>query len=200
MDRRTRILLVVGLAAVLFTAGLVYMNSASAQSSPNAITLPERWSYSAEFMCGFQPDKGAPPIEPGVKMGNYATVVNFFNPTASAVDISKRIVLMTPEQYPTTAFNKPTKRFNEKLPSNRALGVDCKEVVNLLTQNGTPPAAGVTMIAGYLIVESSIGGKVAAQLDVVATYTTATAPDTPVNSLEVVPINGRLLPAGTWPF
>ncbi len=199
MDRRTRILILIGLAALLFTFGMAVMNEALAEGASPAVTLTARTAYTAKFMCGFQQDTPAPPAEPGVKPGNYATVVDFFNPGPKTVNITKRVVLMTRENYPTTATTPPTKRFAEKLMSNGALGVDCKEIVNLLTQNGTPPGPAVTYITGFLIIESSLG-TVAAPLDVVATYTTAADPASRVNSIEVVPITGRALAAGTWPF
>jgi hypothetical protein len=135
-----------------------------------------------------------------VKRGNYATVINLHNPWATDVAIQKKVALAAPERYPNTALVPPTKRFQDKLPSDHAMSIDCQEIVNLLTLNGTPPAA--PFIEGFVVVDSYLpaGTTGASDLDVVAVTTTAPSPTTNVNSHEVVTVPGRRLPAGTWPF
>ncbi len=200
MDRRTRILIVIGLGALLLTLGVAVMNRAAAQGvDAAATTLPDRWEYTAKFACGFQDATGNPPGEPGVKLGNYATSINFFNPAATKLVIWKRVVLLSREEYGKTILIPPTKRFKEGIPSNNAIGVDCTEIVNLLILNN-PAYKPPLFIAGFVTIESSASAQGPAEaLDVVATYTTAVDPKAPVNSLEVVPITGRRLAAGTWP-
>jgi len=170
------------------------------------ITLPARWEYAAKFVCGAQmsPTSG-PPSEPPVKMGNYATVINIHNPAAKTVTLQKKVALAAPETYPQTTLIDPTKRFADKLTSDHTMSVDCREIVNLLTQNGTPPVG--SFIEGFLVVDaylSTTGANTAAVLDVTAVTTTSntSTAGTPaqVTSHRVVTVPGRSLRAGTWPF
>lgn len=178
-------------------AGMIFVNCAVAQP----ITLPARVSYAAKFVCGFsQATTTAPPSEPAVKRGNYATVINIHNPWATDVSIMKKVALAAPERYPNTVLVPPTKRFQDRLISDHAMAVDCQEIVNLLTINGTPPAG--TFIEGYVVIDSFFptGATGSADLDVVTVTSTAPSPTTTVNSHEITPVVGRKLPAGVWPF
>jgi hypothetical protein len=137
-----------------------------------------------------------------VKKGNYATVINIHNPNANTVAILKKVALAAPERFPTTQLIPPTLRFKDSLPSDHAMSVDCTEIVNLLTQNGTPPAA--PFIEGFLVIDA-IGPagtptNVQPELDVVTVSTTATDATSAVNSHEVTAVQGKQLPAGTWAF
>jgi hypothetical protein len=188
--------------------------SASLTSLVAQTTLPARSSYAAKFVCGVSniPTQN-PPSEPAVKRGNYATVVNMHNPNNRDVVIKKRIALGAPERYqlvPPTTLIAPTKRVDDKLPSDYTMYVDCAEIVNLLRQNGTPFSG--TFLEGYVLIESfyaaSFGTATDAELDVVTVTTTAqlaaASPagglgDNGVNSHEVTPVTARKLPAGTWP-
>jgi hypothetical protein len=177
--------------------GMIFVSCAVAQP----IQLPARVSYAAKFLCGLsQGATTAPPSEPAVKRGNYATVINIHNPWATDVSIMKKVALAAPERFPNTALVPPTKRFQDRLPSDHAMSVDCQEIVNLLTLNGTPPAG--TFIEGYLVIDSFFptGATGSADLDVVAVTSTAPSTTTSVNSHEIVTVPGRRLPAGTWPF
>jgi hypothetical protein len=175
-------------------------------------TLPARSSYAAKFVCGVSniPTQNSP-SEPVVKRGNYATVVNMHNPNNRDVVIEKRISLGAPERYqstPPTTLIAPTKRVEDKLPSDYTMYVDCAEIVNLLRHNGTMFSG--TFIEGYVLIESfyaaSFGTATDAELDVVTVTTTAQLAassagvgDNGVNSHEVTPVAVRKLPAGTWP-
>ena len=114
------------------------------------------------------------------------------------------MALAAPETYPNTRLIDPTKRFQDLLTSDHVMSIDCKEIVNLLTINGTPPSA--SFIEGFLVVDSSFpppATATAAALDVVVVTTTsdAVAGALPqVSSHDVVTVPGRSLPAGTWPF
>ena len=172
-----------------------------AQTGPAAYTLPARISYAAKFVCGLSKTAtNAPPQEPQVKNGNYATVINIHNPWPSTVVLLKKVALAAPEKYPQTVLIPPTRRFQDKLPSDHGMSVDCTEIVNLLTLNGTPPTG--TFSEGDLVIDSSFGTGAAnsAALDVVAVTTTSDDVGMPVNSHEIVTVPGRSLPAGTWPF
>jgi len=189
------------LAGVALSAG-----PAQGTSQPDAsITLPARWEYAAKFACGVQSTPTtSPPVEPPVKVGNYATIVNIHNPWATSVILQKKVALAAPETYPNTRLVDPTKRFQDSLTSDHVMSVDCQEIVNLLTLNGTPPTS--TFIEGFLVVDSYFpppANSTAAALDVVAITTTsdAIAGAVPqVTSHDVVNVPGRSLPAGTWPF
>ena len=107
--------------------------------------------------------------------------------------------------YPQTTLIDPTKRFADKLTSDHTMSVDCREIVNLLTQNGTPPVG--SFIEGFLVVDaylSATGANTAAVLDVTAVTTTSntSTAGTPaqVTSHRVVTVPGRSLRAGAWPF
>jgi hypothetical protein len=178
-------------------AGMIFVHCAVAQP----ITLPARVSYAAKFVCGLsQAATTAPPSEPAVKRGNYATVINIHNPWATDVSLMKKVALAAPERFPNTALVPPTKRFPDRLPPDHAMSVDCQEIVNLLTLNGTPPAG--TFIEGYVVIDSfsPTGATGSADLDVVAVTSTAPSTTTSVNSHEITTVPGRKLPAGTWPF
>lgn len=190
----------------LLAAGASGATPAQGTSDADAsITLPARSEYSAKFVCGTQTSPTtAPPNEPPVKTGNYATIVNIHNPWASTVTLQKKVALAAPEVYPNTRLVDPTKRFQDQLTSDHVMSVDCKEIVNLLTLNGTPPTS--SFIEGFLVVDSYFSpaaSSTAAPLDVVTVTTTSdivpgAVPQ--VTSHDVVIVPGRNLPAGTWPF
>jgi hypothetical protein len=175
-----------------------------ANAQPVPITLPARWSYAAKFVCGLSPlvtNPGSVPKEPPVKKGNYATVVNIHNTSAADVTILKKVALAAPESFPNTHLIPPTKRFRDRLPSDHAMSVDCSEIVNLLVQNGTPPVG--PFIEGFLVIDAlglASTANVLPELDVVAVTTTAADTTAAVNAIQITPVVGKQLPAGTWAF
>jgi len=188
--------------AVLVAASV---SCASAQvAAPAPITLPARYSYAAKFVCGFsQPvtNPGSVPKEPPVKKGNYATIVNIHNTSAGDVTILKKVALAAPETYPNTHLVPPTRRFSDRLPSDHTMSVDCTEIVNLLSLNGTPPAG--PFIEGFLVIDAlglASTANVMPELDVVAVTTTAADTTSSVNAIQITPVEGKKLPAGTWAF
>lgn len=200
-----RVLSFVSLSLVVW--GLALTEGLAQQTSePDAsITLPARWSYAAKFVCGAQSSPTtSPPSEPPVKAGNYATIINIHNPWATSVTLQKKVALAAPETYPNTHLVDPTKRFQDLLTSDHVMSVDCKEIVNLLTINGTPPTAA--FIEGFLVVDSYFpppATATAAALDVVAITTTSNilaGAVAQVTSHDVINVPARSLPAGTWPF
>jgi len=185
-------------------ACLIYVNRVKAQNATTSITLPARFEYAAKFVCGLEPSNTGhtPPQEPPVKPGNYATTINIHNPWATSVQIVKKVALAARETYPNTVLIDPTKRFFDTLTSDHGMSIDCTEIVNLLTMNGTPPPAG--FIDGWVVIDAyfptTSTPPTAAQLDVVEITTTAATFTSTVNSHEVTMVPGRSLPAGTWPF
>src|SRR5215471_12969083 len=139
------------------------------------LQLPARWSYAAKFVCGLSSQTtSSPPKEPIVKKGNYATVINIHNPNSTTVGILKKVALAGPERFPSVQLITPTMRFRDTLPSDHAMSVDCTEIVNLLTQNGTPPAT--SFVEGFLVIDalgSPTAGVPLPELDVVTVSTTS---------------------------
>jgi hypothetical protein len=189
----------------LLVAGLVVTGALAPTvfADPAPITVPARFSYAAKFLCGVSTaPTTSPPKEPMVKRGNYATVVNIHNPYATDVSLLKKVALSAPQRFPDTKLIPPTKRFPDRLRSDHTLSVDCDEIVNLLTLNGTPP--GASFIEGFLVIDSFFPAagtaSTAANVDVVTVTTTAASATASVNDHEIVPVDGKRLPAGTWPF
>ncbi len=210
MNRRTQILAVAALAAVLFTAlGLAYAAQVTAQgNSPAAQRLPQRWEYSAKFLCGTIGAQGAGIAQPDVNPGTYTTKVNIHNPNAQTVVLWKKVVVASPETANTQPIT-PTIRFRSTLTSDFAISVNCTEIKRLISASNPPPPIppNTTFIEGYLVVDSvPLPGLTGLpQLDVDVVYTTSANPSpaggtTSVNGIQVNHISGRVLPAGSWPF
>ena len=203
MNRQVKIVMSTTLLMALGMIGSKWYHTptATAQSTQAPIALPARWSYAAKFVCGFQPFGSNPPNENAVKVGNYATVINIHNPWQTVVVLQKKVVVAFRESFPNTVPTDPTRRFQDKLVSDHAMSVDCTEIVNLLTINGTPPAA--TFIEGYVVIDSYFpagAANTAAPVDVVEVTSAAPNEGAGVASHNVMTVVGRQLPAGTWPF
>lgn len=204
MNRQLRIILTVSVSVVLLAAGgfFVIQRATAQGEQPASYNLPQRWEYSVKFVCGLSNDPGNPPAEPDVKAGSYATKINIHNPNAQTVSILKKVVLANPEDSKTLI--PPTKRFQDRLESDWAMSVNCAEIVRLLSKSKIPPGPNATFIEGYLVIDSiSPAGGGLPQLDVDAVYTIAqpsAGAVSGVDGIAVTHINGRVLPAGTWPF
>lgn len=189
----------------------------------NGYTLPARFSYAVKFVCGAHdgtiivggapdltgrdlrtggnPLSPLPPREAPVKRGNYATVVNVHNPYNYDVSVCKKVVLAAPEKYPNLPVVHPTRRYLDlQLLSDHAMSIDCTEIVNLLTQSGTPPAG--TFLEGFVVVDVwPFLGTAPEDVDVVAVTSSDTFPGDPGGrgpNHEVTRVPGRQLPAGSW--
>ncbi len=207
MKKRMRILMLLALPAILFSLlGFMYVTTATADpASPDSYQLPQRWEYTAKFLCGSATEVPQGPAQPDVVSGTYATVVNIHNPNAATVTILKKVVVAYPETFPVSTAITPTKRFRDRIQSDFAMSVNCQEIVNLLSLNKTPPTS--PFIEGYLVVDAlPVAGTAPSlpQLDVDAVYSAApsTAAGGPagVSTTQVDHISGRVLPAGMWPF
>jgi hypothetical protein len=173
-------------------AGLAYIREASAQSA-ESIKLPARTSYAAKFLCGLQQMPAMPPAEPSVKIGNYATSINIHNPGSKTVQLWEKVVIAGDSfAHPIT----PTHRYTETVQSDWGTAIGCHEIGKILFTEGIFPPQ---FAEGFVVIDSAIG-TAAAELDVVAVYTTASDKWGPVNSIDVVSITGRKLAAGTWPW
>jgi hypothetical protein len=161
------------------------------------IPLPQQFVYSVKFLCGIQPNGvSAPPLEPSVKPGNYATAINIHN-FHQKLDVSfcKKAVVALPEDQPPAT---PGRFVNLLLGPDRAVEVDCSDIAKLLQSGAVLPP----FIKGFVEVRSP------QQLNVVAVYT-AQICHSPGSvgscqdslgelSLEVVP-QGFLTDAGSCP-
>ncbi len=202
MMNRTRVLLAIGLVVAVLAVGLLLASQVLAASLADW-TLPPRWEYATSFACGFSGEAGAPPAEPAVLPGGYATLISVHNPNNVPVKIHKKIVLDAPERggKPSPPI-APTTRYTETIKVDHAISVDCAEIAQLLRIGGILPA-NATFIHGFVVIDSatavtSVG--TAMPLDVFATYTHEKLPGGPGvgGSMQVVPVPGRQLPAGRW--
>lgn len=195
-------------SAVMLLSSFATATFFLAPAASAEVNLPDRFSYAAKFVCGMsEVPTTAPPNEPVVKIGNYATSVNVHNPWALPATITKQVVISNAERYPNTRFNLPTKRVSDVIPSGSSVYVDCTEVVNLLRLSGEPIPG--PFIEGFVVIDSyflsSVAPSTAADLDVITVTTTAPlnlagAPTADVNSHEITPVPGRHLPKGVWPI
>ena len=178
------------LLAIAFVAAFaqVHLGSAFAQCGT---TIPPGLNrgvcvYSVKFVCGFQQGNPAfaPPLEPPVKPGNYATAVNIHNfHNGQSVPIAKKAVIASPEnQEPGQIgqFRKLT------LGPDQALEIDCPDIVSLL--GGTATAPLPPFIKGFVEVVSPL------PLSVTGVYTAqGCTPQTPGAPCEP---SGPLGPSG----
>lgn len=166
----------VGVPAFILMLGLA--RSGAGQSGPVS-ELPDRFSYAAKFVCGWQgynPFGAQPVVYPHTEPGNYATIVNIHNPWQEQVNILKKVVVSGQERQPNeTPSVYPTKRFKDRIQSDQSMSVDCPEIVNLLALSPPPgikPTGG--FFEGFLVVEAFFPDtRKAAELDVVTVTTTA---------------------------
>ncbi len=132
-------------------------------------------SYAAKFVCGwnrsnvgFVDPTVAPAGEATVKLGNYATEVNIFNPQQVSQDLKKRVVVLyrsdtvfppigrEPNAIPETGTDSIT------LPFFHGTMDDCNRIYRLA---GIPIVNPPVLAIGYLVIQSPL------ELDVTAVYT-----------------------------
>lgn len=159
----------IALATLLVTLSVLAAQPAAAQT----------YSYAAKFVCGFNRSNagyGVPGEFGGeaiVKIGNYATEINIFNPSPDA-DISKRVLVLYDDQAfwppvgrePNIVF--PTGGEAIPLPNFAATMDDCNKIYQLL---GIPLFVPPPLLVGFLVIQSN------QPLDVVAVYTTEICSD-----------------------
>jgi len=217
MNRRKLIVMLTTVVILsLVVVALIAVQAATAQDvepadaqAPTAqdveaasINLPARWSYAAKFVCGSSDVIGAPPAEPDVKPGNYATKINIHNPNAQSVRVYKKVALALPEG--TTPIT-PTKRVRTTLGPDYAVSINCKRIVELLHKD-YPTLSLPPFIEGFLVIDAVpiTSATALSELDVVAVYTaaplsTAGAAMGMVSSIQVKEVPGRKVPAMTVP-
>ncbi len=147
MKKRAAIVIAVAVVAgVEFTVP----SAALAQASEGLL-------YSVKFLCGLQTKiPTAPPNEPPVKPGNYATAVNVHNFHNGSVVIDKKVVIAAPEGAPPGPMTKPVR---DVLSPDQAIEVDCAEIVRLFGDVRLPPfIKGFVEIVSPQRVELSVVG------------------------------------------
>lgn len=142
------------IAIVALTVATVLTPTSAAQAQEAGLL------YSVKFLCGLQtPLPGAPPKEPPVKPGNYATAVNVHNFHSFTVVIDKKAVIAAREGADQGPMSKPVR---DVLKPNQAIEVDCAEIVGLFDGIPLPP-----FIKGFVEVVS----PQRVELSVVGVYT-----------------------------
>ena len=159
---------VVGLACALVALPLVAANATDRE--------PNRFSYTAPFVCGFDPDPAFQRILPG----QYATTIMVHNPNRGPVTFQKRIALTFPDENGGSAqVPGPVSGFlTDTLQPGQALQIDCQEIPNeFLSGIFFPP-----YIEGVLTVESPHS------LNVRAVYTAAMVDDLGVMEVQSIDV------------
>jgi len=133
----------------------------------------QTYSYAVKFVCGFNrtnlgiTEDGDVGGENVVKLGNYATDINIFNPS-NDTEITKKAILLVKDGKPVGREPKVVGPSGETvslgMPFCSATYDDCNEILRLA---GIPPFPGVVpgLFIGFLIIQSPN------ELDVTAVYT-----------------------------
>ncbi len=133
------------------------------------------YSYAAKYVCGWNPSNigflsptASPRGEATVKLGNYATEINIYNPQQRDQEIKKRVIVL----YRSDAIFPPIGREPNvlteiggeviTLPVFHATLDDCNQLYQLA---GIPVVNPPILIIGYLVIQSP------QELDVTAVYT-----------------------------
>ena len=169
------------------------------------------WSYSAKFVCGYQPQ---PPQgtagEPPVKPGNYATEINIHNYNYRQIPVFKKLLFLvgsTPGAAGPVAFFRrepevaqPTKFVKIALKNDEATMDDCNAIWRMADAAGVTLIPG-TLTIGYLVILTPL------DVDIDVVYT-AEVPGTPSTqpvptgiSIDVNRVPGKrvFVPANTLP-
>lgn len=144
-------------AGLVLAGGTAWAVRHDGPPSPGASTAEatELYIYSAKFVCGTaqRSDDQTTPVVPGI----YRTVVNVHNFADDPVSFQKKAAVANPQGADR---GQVSGRVDERLLRNEALGVDCRNIGELL-----PETAGLPLVKGFLVVESP------RPLAVVAVYT-----------------------------
>ncbi len=138
------------------------------------------FSYAAKFVCGWNRsnigfDAGGAMIgEATVKLGNYATEINIFNPRLTDLNIEKQVLVFyrSDAAFPPIAREPVTvpRSGGEAilLPSWQGTMDDCNKLYQLA---GIPIVNPPILAIGYLVIQSP------KEIDVTAVYTTELCSD-----------------------
>ena len=153
---------------------LTLITTALVQIAWTAPVEAQTYSYAVKFVCGFNRTNLGPLADGSgqvggenvVKIGNYATDINIFNPATDAV-VKKKALVLVKDGTPVgrePKFVGPSGETEIGLPQCTATYDDCNEILRLA---GLPPAPGVIsgLFVGFLVITSEV------ELDVTAVYT-----------------------------
>ena len=146
------------LMAMLLAGGSASDHDVHAQTPP-----PFPFQYTAEFMCGRSPSRGAPQV---LARGTYFTTINVHNPLAEKVELRKKFAIPRPDDEPKD--ESVVSRFStDSLSADGAIEITCGDITRLLEDVlGTQTQIARLFIRGFVAIESTT------ELDVVAVYST----------------------------
>jgi len=150
--------------ALFAAAILIGCAGSAAAQAPAPVPPPPQFEYAVKFVCG----RSAVQKQIGLQVapGFYWTDINVHNPNNVAIGFRKKFVLALINQEPS----KPTDFSSKELVPDSALAVECAEILKRLGPPSPPFATG------FAVFQSS------RELDIVAVYTTASAPNGPVST------------------
>lgn len=138
-----------------------------------------QWSYAVKFVCGFNPSNVGYSIdgnregEPTVKLGNYATDVNIYNPdfvvdpTNPDNDLFKKVLVLVRKGEQILGREpklvEPSGFDYIRLPPGTTTMDDCNRIGELIY--GSPVPTPYPLTIGFLVIQS------VHPLDVTAVYT-----------------------------
>lgn len=144
------------------------------EAKPTVDKVGGFYSYAVKFVCGFnRSNLGIDPagVEGGeapVKIGNYATEVNIYNPSlVNTADITKKVIFLVKEGEPVgrepNVVGPSGFEVVRVLPCTATMD-DCPEILRI---GGipTPPGTLPILTVGFLVLQSPV------PLDVTAVYT-----------------------------
>jgi hypothetical protein len=121
--------------------------------------------YAVKFVCGRAVQDKTTSVAPGF----YFTDINVHNPNAAGVEFKKKFAVALPNQKPGPV----SQFFGAALKPDEAFSVDCFEILKRL---GLSPSNFVT---GFAVFQTT------RELDVVAVYTAAASPSSPVVTMHM---------------
>jgi hypothetical protein len=147
-------------AGVLAAAGIVV------EVGPAFCQAPAFNEYAVKFVCGKSAGASAP-----VAQGFYFTDINVHNPNSEPANFKKKFAIALPFQKPGPI----SELVGATLKPDEAFSVECQEITKRL---GLPAGSFVTGFAVFEIIPKQ-------ELDVVAVYTAASSPTTPVVTMHM---------------
>jgi hypothetical protein len=153
---------------VVFAALLLGIASAGGQQ---VTPPPIGFEYAVKFICGISPPAEGQPLV--VARGFYLTAINVHNPGKEPVEFAKKFAIALPGEKAgrispyAAAILKP----------DEALEIDCADIMRHLDAGG--------FVKGFAVLQSKV------ELDVVAVYTAAAAPNGTVAALETERVPAR---------
>ncbi len=177
--RRSKLLIATALVALVSAAAIFYFApvEAEARAADAQTVAPALFSYAVKFVCGFNPTQAefGELGEATVKLGNYATDINIFNPALNftqVANIRKKIAVLSIEgepigREPNFITAEPIDFIS--LPGCAATMDDCNRIYELFF--GAIPPAPAPPLIGYFVLQSD------REIDVTAVYTAEVCSD-----------------------